>query len=74
MFVFLRNGKILNLARGATAIDTAFQIHPEIGLNMYGVEINGKHVPFSYVLRNGDVVSILTGKGKPQEFWMQHTL
>ena len=27
VFVFLRNGKILNLARGATAIDAAFQIH-----------------------------------------------
>jgi len=72
VFVFLRNGKILNLARGATAIDAAFQIHTEVGLNMHGVEINGKPVPFSYVLKNGDVVSILTGKGKPQTDWMQH--
>ena len=47
VFVFLRNGKILNLARGATAIDAAFQIHTEIGLEMHGVEINGKPVsPF----------------------------
>jgi len=44
VFVFLRNGKILNLARGATAIDAAFQIHTEIGLQMHGVEINGKPV------------------------------
>jgi len=72
VFVFLRNGKILNLARGATAIDAAFQIHTEVGLNMHGVEINGKPVPFSHVLKNGDVVSILTGKGKPQTDWMQH--
>ena len=34
VFVFLRNGKILNLARGATAVDAAFQIHTEIGLNV----------------------------------------
>ena len=33
-----------NLARGATAIDAAFQIHTEVGLNMHGVEINGKRV------------------------------
>jgi len=71
VFVFLRNGKILNLSRGATAIDAAFQIHTEIGLSMNGVEINGKAVPFSYELRNGDVVSILTGDGKPSIDWMR---
>ena len=69
VFVFLRNGKILNLARGATVIDAAFQIHTEIGLNMHGVEINGKPVPFSYELQNGDVVYILTGEGKPATDW-----
>jgi GTP pyrophosphokinase len=72
VFVFLRNGKILNLARGATAVDAAFQIHTEVGLNMHGVEINGKPVPISYELRNGDVVSILTGEGKPSTKWMRY--
>ena len=72
VFVFLRNGKILNLARGATAIDAAFQIHTEVGLNMHGVEINGKPVPLSYELQNGDVVSILTGEGKPATDWMRY--
>ena len=71
VFVFLRNGKILNLARGATAIDAAFQIHTEVGLNMHGVEINGKPVSISYELQNGDVVSILTGEGKPSTDWMR---
>jgi GTP pyrophosphokinase len=72
VFVFLRNGKILNLAKGATVIDAAFQIHTEVGLTMHGVEINGKPVPFSYELRNGDVVSVLTGKGKPATDWMKY--
>jgi len=72
VFVFLRNGKILNLSRGATVIDAAFQIHTEVGLTMHGVEINGKPVPFSYELQNGDVVSILTGKGKPSTDWMRY--
>jgi GTP pyrophosphokinase len=48
VFVFLRNGKILNLARGATAVDAAFQIHTEVGLNMHGVEINGKPVSSTF--------------------------
>lgn len=72
VFVFLRNGKILNLARGATTIDAAFQIHTEVGLKMHGVEINGKPVPLSYELQNGDVVSILTGEGKPATDWMRY--
>ena len=50
VFVFLCNGKILNLARGATVIDAAFQIHSEVGLNMHGVQINGKPALFSYEL------------------------
>ena len=72
VFVFLRNGKILNLSRGATTIDAAFQIHTEVGLNMHGVEINGKPVPLSYQLQNGDVVNILTGEGKPATDWMRY--
>ena len=72
VFVFLRNGKILNLSRGATTIDAAFQIHTEVGLNMHGVEINGKPVPFAYELQNGDVVNILTGDGKPATDWMRY--
>ncbi len=72
VFVFLRNGKILNLARGTTAVDAAFQIHTEVGLSMHGVEINGKPVPISYELQNGDVVSILTGRGKPSTDWMRY--
>eukprot|EP00566_Odontella_aurita_P001993 CAMPEP_0113556114 /NCGR_PEP_ID=MMETSP0015_2-20120614/17082_1 /TAXON_ID=2838 /ORGANISM="Odontella" /LENGTH=1056 /DNA_ID=CAMNT_0000457445 /DNA_START=199 /DNA_END=3369 /DNA_ORIENTATION=+ /assembly_acc=CAM_ASM_000160 len=72
VFVFLRNGKILNLSRGATVIDAAFQIHTEVGLEMHGATINGKPVPFSYELQNGDVVSILTGEGKPETDWMRY--
>jgi len=71
VFVFLRNGKILNLSKGSTVIDAAFQIHTEVGLNMHGAEINGKPVSISYELKNGDVVSVLTGKGKPATDWMK---
>lgn len=52
-------------------MDAAFQIHTEVGLQMHGVEINGKPVPISYKLKNGDVVSILTGEGRPTTEWMR---
>jgi GTP pyrophosphokinase len=60
VFVFLRNGKILNLARGATAIDAAFQIHTEVGLTMEGVEINGKPVSIDWSLAHLCVFSFST--------------
>jgi len=74
VFIFLRNGKILNLPHGATVIDAAFQIHTEVGIQMYSAQINGSPVPFSYQLKNGDVVSILTDayKGRPQTDWMRY--
>ena len=81
VFVFLRNGKILNLAKGATVIDAAFQIHTEVGLGMIGALINGRRVPVSYELKNGDVVNILTESdeetgeaklAKPQYDWMRY--
>jgi (p)ppGpp synthase/HD superfamily hydrolase len=50
VFVFLRNGKILNLPRGATVVDAAFQIHSEVGLNMHGALINGRPVRFSSLI------------------------
>jgi len=72
VFVFLRNGKILNLSRGATIIDAAFAIHTEVGLTMVGAQINGRKQVLSYELQNGDVVSIVTSpEGRPSLDWMR---
>ena len=72
VFVFLRDGKILNLSRGATVIDAAFQIHTEVGMRMCGVEINGEPAALSYELRNGDMVSVLTSPdARPETEWMR---
>eukprot|EP00614_Pseudopedinella_elastica_P014864 CAMPEP_0172583616 /NCGR_PEP_ID=MMETSP1068-20121228/3219_1 /TAXON_ID=35684 /ORGANISM="Pseudopedinella elastica, Strain CCMP716" /LENGTH=913 /DNA_ID=CAMNT_0013377481 /DNA_START=220 /DNA_END=2961 /DNA_ORIENTATION=+ len=72
VFVFLRNGRILNLSRGATVIDAAFAIHTEVGLKMIGAQINGRNMPLSYELQNGDVVSITTcPEGRPSLDWMR---
>lgn len=72
VFVFLRDGKILNLLRGATVIDAAFAIHTEVGLHMTECQINGLSMPLSYQLQNGDVVSIISNdKGRPSLDWMR---
>lgn len=36
-----------------------------------GSETNASQVPISYQLKNGDVVSILTGEGRPTTEWMR---
>ncbi|CAE7551890.1 RSH1, partial [Symbiodinium necroappetens] len=72
-FIFLRDGTILNLSRGCTALDAAFKIHSEVGLHMVHAVINDKEVPPFYQLQNGDRVNIVTSEeAVPQREWLAY--
>ncbi|CAE7171172.1 spoT [Symbiodinium pilosum] len=72
-FVFLRDGTILNLSRGCTALDAAFKIHSEVGLHMQHAVINDKKVPPFYQLQNGDRVNIVTSDdAAPPREWLAY--
>lgn len=72
-FVFLRDGKILNLSRGCTALDAAFKIHTEVGLHMLYPVVNGNKVNPYYTLQNGDRVSIITSaEACPKPEWLSY--
>ena len=72
VFVFTPKGDLRKLPKGATALDFAFEIHTEIGAKCLGVKINGKLVPLSYELSNGDQVEILTSnKQTPNKDWLE---
>lgn len=72
-YVFMRNGKILNLSRGCTAIDAAFKISSEVGLHMCFPIVNGAQVQPSYTLQNGDHINIVTSPDtSPQWQWLDH--
>lgn len=71
VFVFSPKGDLKKLPKGATALDFAFEIHTEIGAKCLGAKLNGKLVPLSYELKNGDQVEILTSnKQKPNKDWL----
>ena len=53
VFVFTPKGDVLDLPRGATAIDFAYRIHSQVGHHLTGARVNGRMVPLRYKLEVG---------------------
>ncbi len=67
------NGKIIKFPVGANCIDFAYAVHTTIGNRCVGAKLNGKFVPLTTELNNGDVCEILLGpenKG-PSRDWLK---
>ncbi|MFY7846369.1 RelA/SpoT family protein [Chryseobacterium gambrini] len=72
VFVFTPKGEIKILPTNATALDFAFSVHSDLGMKCLGAKINGKLVPISYVLQNGDQIDILSSQSqKPKSDWLE---
>jgi GTP pyrophosphokinase len=72
IFVFTPKGKVVNLPRGATPIDFAYQIHTDIGHNCIGAKVDGAMIPIENQLDNGNIVEIITSKTPkgPSRDWL----
>ena len=71
VFVFTPRGEIKILPVGSTALDFAFSVHSDLGMKCLGAKVNGKLVPNSYVLQNGDQIDILSSQNqKPKQDWL----
>jgi GTP pyrophosphokinase len=72
IFVLTPQGEALDLPVGSTPVDFAYRIHSEIGGSCIGAKVNNKIVPLDHQLQSGDIVEVLTQKGKkPSEAWMR---
>jgi len=76
VFVYTPKGEIKNLPAGSTPVDFAYHIHSGLGHRCIGAKVNGKLVPLTTYLRNGDTVDIMVGKHDkgPSRDWLNANL
>ncbi len=76
VFVFTPRGEIKDLPKGATPLDFAYRIHTELGHRCIGAKVNGRLVPLTSQLNNGDVVDIIRSKTDrgPSRDWLSTNL
>ncbi len=72
IFVYSPKGDIYDLPSGAYPLDYAYRVHSDLAAKTSGFLINSKMEPFSYQLKHGDVIEILTNKSAhPKPDWQQ---
>jgi len=72
IFVITPQNDVIDLPAGATPVDFAYRIHSEIGNQCVGAKVNGKVVSLNCELRSGDVIEIITQRGKkPSPEWLK---
>ena len=70
VYVFTPKGDILELPRGATAIDFAYAVHTDVGNRCFACRINRQLAPLSEPLQSGQSIEVLTSPGSsPNPSW-----
>jgi GTP diphosphokinase / guanosine-3',5'-bis(diphosphate) 3'-diphosphatase len=71
VYLFTPKGEIMELPKGATAVDMAYAIHTDVGNQCVGVRIDKRLTPLSTRLQTGQTVEIITAPGaRPNPAWL----
>ncbi|MDD5247685.1 MAG: bifunctional (p)ppGpp synthetase/guanosine-3',5'-bis(diphosphate) 3'-pyrophosphohydrolase [Rhodocyclaceae bacterium] len=71
IYVMTPQGRVIDLAKGATPIDFAYRVHTDMGHRCRGARVDGHQVPLNTPLQNGQRVEIVTAKsGGPSRDWL----
>ena len=71
VFCFTPKGAVIKLPKNGTCIDFAYAVHTHIGDTAIGSEVNGKNMPLETILKNGDMIKIITSKKEsPSLHWL----
>ncbi|MBS0377383.1 MAG: bifunctional (p)ppGpp synthetase/guanosine-3',5'-bis(diphosphate) 3'-pyrophosphohydrolase [Proteobacteria bacterium] len=71
VYALTPKGEVIDLPRAATPLDFAYQVHTSLGHRCRGAKVNGRIVPLTYALANGEIVEIITGKHEaPSRDWL----
>jgi len=68
-------GDVVELPAGATPLDFAYHVHTQVGHRCRGAKVNGRIVPLTYQITNGDQIEIITGsQSRPSRDWLSPKL
>ena len=68
-------GDVVELAANATPLDFAYHVHTQVGHRCRGAKVNGRIVPLTYRVKNGDQIEIITGsQAQPSRDWLSPQL
>ncbi|MDS4040285.1 MAG: bifunctional GTP diphosphokinase/guanosine-3',5'-bis pyrophosphate 3'-pyrophosphohydrolase [Candidatus Competibacter sp.] len=71
IYVFTPRGEIIELPRGATAVDFAYAIHSDVGNTCVGAKVDRRLVPLRTPLVTGQTVEvIITPTARPNPAWL----
>ncbi len=75
VYVFTPKGRILELPRGATAVDFAYAVHTDVGNSCVACRVNRRLTPLSEPLQSGQTIEILTAPGAhPNPSWFNYAV
>ncbi len=75
VYAFTPKGEIMELPRGATAVDFAYAIHSDVGNACVGARIDRRLAPLASKLTTGQTVEIITAPGaRPDPAWLNFTV